>query len=304
MNTIPARFDALIVGGGPAGLSAALALGRARRRVLVAHDGPTRNAPAEAAHNVFTRDGTPPAELLRIGRDQLAPYDVTFRDERASSAGRTADGFAIAFAGGERVEARGIVLATGVRDMLPDVPGFRALWGSGVFHCPYCHGWEVADRPLGIYGRGETALHLAQLILGWSRDLVLFTDGPSELSEEDRARIERNGIVVREERVERLVGHDGRLEGLMLEGDEIVPRAGLFLRPEQELRSDLPHQLGCPLTADGRVQADAFGRTEVPKVYVAGDAGPNPQSVIMAAASGTMAGAFLNHDLLAEEFDS
>lgn len=303
MATDPPFFDAVVIGGGPAGLSAALALGRARRRVLVASYGPTRNAPAEAAHNVFTRDGTTPGELVRIGRAQLAPYDVTVREEWAADAERLDGRFAVTFAGGGRVEARGVVLATGVRDVLPDVPGLAELWGTGVFHCPYCHGWEVAGRPLAIYARGERALHLCRLIRGWTDDLVLFTDGPSGLSAEDRARVERNGIVVREERVERVTGSDGHLETVVLAGGEGVARAGLFVSPEQELRSDLAHRLGCPLTADGRVEAGVGGQTTVPGVFVAGDAGPGWQSVAWAMASGALAGAMLNHDLLAEEFE-
>ena len=295
-------FDAIVIGGGPAGLSAALALGRSCRRVLVAADGPPRNAPAPAAHNVLTRDGTPPAELVRIGREQLAPYDVTVREAWAADAERTDGGVAVTFADGARVEARGLVLATGVRDVLPDVPGLAELWGSGVFHCPYCHGWEVAGRPLAVYARGEDALHLCRLLRGWSDDVVLFTDGPLGLSPEDRARVERNGVVVREERVERLVGSGGDLEAVVLEGGEAVARGGLLLAPEQELRSDLPHRLGCPLTADGRVEAGVGGRTPVPGVFVAGDAGPGMQSVVMAMASGTLAGAMLNHDLLEREF--
>ncbi len=158
--TSPTSFDAIVIGGGPAGLSAALALGRSRRRVLVAADGPTRNAPADAAHNVFTRDGAAPADLVQIGREQLTPYDVTVREEWATDAECTEDGFRVTFASGDVLSARGIVLATGVRDVLPDLPGFSKLWGTGVFHCPYCHGWEVAGRPLALYGKGETALHL------------------------------------------------------------------------------------------------------------------------------------------------
>lgn len=299
------HFDAVVVGGGPAGLSAALALGRARRRVLVAAAGPTRNAPADAAHNVFTRDGTPPAELVRIGREQLAPYDVIVRDEWAADAERTADGFAATFADGDRVKARGVVLATGVRDVLPDVPGLAELWGTGVFHCPYCHGWEVAGRPLAVYAGGtapEQALHLVRLIRGWSDDVVLFTDGPCSLSAEDRARVERNGVAVREERVERLVGAFGTLEAVVLEGGEAVARGGLIVSPKQELRGDLPHRLGCALSADGRVDAALGGRTGVPGVFVAGDIGPGMQSVVSAMASGTLAGAMLNHDLLEREF--
>lgn len=297
------RIDVIVIGGGPAGLSAALALGRSCRRVLVAASGPTRNASADAAHNIFTRDGTPPDELIGIGLEQLAPYDASVREEWAADAERTEGGFVVTFEGGDRVEARGIVLATGVRDILPGVPGLAELWGAGVFHCPYCHGWEVAGRPLAVYARGERALHFCRLIRGWSDDIVLFTDGPSDLLPEDRARVERNGVVVREERVDRVVGSGGDLEAVVLEGGEVIPRGGLLLSPDQELRSDLPLRLGCPLTATGRVEADADGRTPVPGVFVAGDIGPGAQSVPSAMATGMKAGAMLNQYLLEEEFE-
>ncbi|MGE0556167.1 MAG: NAD(P)/FAD-dependent oxidoreductase [Gemmatimonadales bacterium] len=298
-------YDAIVVGGGPAGLSAALTLGRSRRRVLVAAAGPTRNAPAAAAHNVFTRDGVPPGELVRIGREQLAPYDVTIREEWATDAERTEAGFAVSFASGDRARARGIVLATGVRDLLPEVPGLADLWGHGVFHCPYCHGWEVRDRPLAVYGRDtdpDHLLHLCRLVRGWSDDVVLFADGPSVLSDEDRARVERNGIRVREERVERLLGANGVLEAVVLEGGESVPRGGMLISPAQELRSDLPRRLGCALTTEGRVEAGVGGRTEVPGVFVAGDIAPGMQTVVAAMASGMLAGAMLNLDLLEADF--
>ena len=301
---LPSRYDAVVIGGGPAGLSAALALGRARRRVLVAAHGPTRNATADAAHNVFTRDGTPPAELVRIGRAQLAPYDVEIRDAWAEDAERTETGVAVSFADGERVESRGLVLATGVRDVLPDIPGFAERWGAGVFHCPYCHGWEVAGRPLAVYDRGAHALHLCRLLRGWSDDVVLFTDGPADLSPEDRARLERNGIPIREERVARLEGEGREVEAVVLVDGSVVPRGGLLLAPRQEQRSDLPHRLGCPLDAHGRVEADPMGRTPVPGVFVAGDAAPGVQSVTAAMAGGMIAGAMLNHDVLEADFAS
>ncbi len=297
-------FDAIVIGGGPAGLSAALALGRSRRRVLLAAEGPTRNASTHAAHNVFTRDGTAPDELVRIGRAQLRPYDVTFRDERAVDAEKTDAGIVVTFASGDQLEARGLILATGVRDVLPDVPGMEELWGTGVFHCPYCHGWEVAGQPLALYNREASALDLARLIRGWSDDLILFTDGGEELSDDARAQIERNGITIRDERVERLQGNSGNLEAVVLRGGEVVPRAGLFVWPGQEQRSDIATRLGCALTDEGRVEADEYGRTHVAGVFVAGDAGPNPQAVATAAASGTTAGAMLNHDLLEGEFIS
>jgi thioredoxin reductase len=293
-------FDAVVVGGGPAGLSAALALGRATRRVLLASCGPTRNAPASAAHNVFTRDGTDPVELVRIAREQLRPYNVVIREECATDVQRTDAEYVLRLESGE-VRTRGIILATGVRDILPDIPGFQELWGKGVLHCPYCHGWEVANRPLAVYARGEDALDLTKLIRGWSNDLILLTDGDPELPASDVQRIRSNGIVIREEAVQRLAGSRG-LEAVVLESGEIIPRAAVFVRPKQELRSSLPHKLGCAMTPQGRVEADALGRTSVPRVFVAGDIGPGHQSVPSAAATGAMAGAGLNHDLLAEDF--
>jgi thioredoxin reductase len=298
-STLP-TYDAVIVGGGPAGLSAALALGRARRRVLLANCGPARNAPAHAAHNVFTRDGTPPGDLLRIGRDQLAPYGVVMRDECATDARSTDSAFIVSLQQGE-VTARGIVLAMGVRDVLPETPGVRELWGNGVFHCPYCHGWELAGRPLGIYARGEAALHFSKLLRAWSTDLMLFTDGPPELSPEDEQSIRSNGVSVRTDPVERLVGTNG-LDAVVMKNGDVISRAGVFVRPKQELRSDLPARLGCELTPEGRVVGDVLGRTSVPRVFVAGDAGPAQQSVVAAAASGAAAGAVLNFDLLDADF--
>lgn len=204
-------------------------------------------------------------------------------------------------AGGSEVRTRGIVLVTGVRDLLPEIPGFTELWGSGVFHCPYCHGWELEGRPLAIYAHGEAALHLTKLICGWTNDLILFTDGKMDLSEADIDGIRRKGIIVREDAVAKLAGSVG-LEAVVMKNGEVIPRAGLFISPKQELRSDLYHRLGCALSAHGRIEADALGRTSVPRVFVAGDAGPGQQSVVSAAATGMLAGAGLNHELLAEDF--
>lgn len=293
------RFDAVVIGGGPAGLSAALALGRATRRVLLASCGAPRNAPAHAAHNVFTRDGTSPAELLRIGREQLAPYNVTIRDECATDARAEGSEFVVTLETGD-VRARGIVLASGIRDVLPDIPGFRELWGSGVFHCPYCHGWEIANRPLAIYARGEAASHFAALISGWTRDLMLFTDGTIDLPDDEVQRIRRRGVVIREDAVERLTASHG-LDAVVMRNGDRIQRAGLYLRPDQELRSDIAQRLGCALTEQSRVDADAMGLTSVPMVFVAGDMGPGQQSVISAAASGALAGAGLNHHLLSAD---
>lgn len=307
MTVDPVDYDVIIVGGGPAGLSAALTLGRARRRVLLAAAGPARNAPAEAAHNIFTRDGTPPAELLRIGREQLRPYQVTLREEWVNDAERISSGFQLTFDGGERFKSRGVVLATGVRDLLPEIPGMAELWGRSVFHCPYCHGWEVAGRPLGLYVAGLDAartMHLCRLVRGWSDDVVVFTDGRPDLSADDRRAVERKGMTIRDERVERLLDDAGELSAVVLAGGEEIPRAAMLISPDQELRSDLPRRLGCSLTADGRVEAGVGGKTGILGVFVAGDIGPGMQSVVSAMASGMLAGAMLNLELLEQEFGS
>jgi thioredoxin reductase len=293
-------FDAVVVGGGPAGLSAALALGRATRRVLLASCGPARNAPADAAHNVFTRDGTNPRDLISIGREQLRPYNVMIRDECANNVRPIDQEYVVQLDSGE-VRTRGIVLATGVRDILPDIPGFKQLWGKGLLHCPYCHGWEVANQPLGIYARGEDALHFSKLIRGWTPDLMLFTDGDPQLPDSDVERIRANGIVIRTEAVQRLEGSD-ELKAVVLEGGDVIERTAVFIRPKQEIRSSLPQQLGCVITPQARVEADALGRTNVPRVYVAGDIAPGHQSVPSAAATGAVAGAGLNLELLADDF--
>jgi thioredoxin reductase len=182
------------------------------------------------------------------------------------------------------------------------VPGFAELWGTGVFHCPYCHGWEVAHQPLALYARGDAALHLCKLLLAWTRDLILFTDGPAELDDEQLDRIRANGIVIRTDAVASLRGQ-GRLQAVVMQNGEEIPRAGLFVSPKQELHSDLYQKLGCELDEHGRVQADTLGRTSVPGIHVAGDAGPGQQSVVSAAQTGMLAGAGLNHDLAEQDFD-
>lgn len=302
------RYDAVVVGAGSAGLSAALMLGRSRRRVLVLDGGAPRNAPASGVHYFLTRDGTPPEELLRIGREQLEPYPgVEVREARARGAGRSGDDFEVRLEDGEVVVSRRILLATGVHDEVPERSGFRELWGRGIYHCPYCHGWEVRDRPLAVLAKPTHLAMQAATIHNWSGDLVALTDGEPGLDDEARAAIEALGVPVREERVLRLEGDGEGLRRILFEDGSEIEREGLFYAPPQSQRSELAEGLGCEVEAIGPlpaivVKSDPMTReTTVPGVYVAGDAGAMRQGAIMAAASGAEAAATLNHSLIGED---
>ncbi|HEX8362708.1 MAG TPA: NAD(P)/FAD-dependent oxidoreductase [Longimicrobium sp.] len=300
MNQRNETFDAVVVGGGPAGLSAALTLGRGRWRVAVIDAGEPRNAPAAAAHNLFTRDGTPPLELLAIAREQLRPYDtVELRAGRAVDARDADGGFHVQLEDGSTLAARRVVLATGVVDILPDIPGFRQLWGKSVFHCPFCHGWEVRDQPLALLGRGSTAMELSRLLTRWSGDLVLLSDGPAELSGDERAELEALGVGLREERVLRLEP-DGHGLAAVLDGGGRLVRGALYARPPQRQSSDLAGRLGCALTDLGLVQIDAMGATTVPGVFAGGDLVTRMQQVAIAASGGLVAAQGVHHSLAAE----
>jgi len=295
-------YDAVIVGGGPAGLSAALLLGRSRRKVLVIDAGEPRNAPAEHAHSFFTRDGTPPRELLRIGREQAAGYGVELREGRVIDISRRDGGFEVEMEDGGRAAGRRLVLASGVVDELPEIEGLRERWGRSVFHCPYCHGYEVRDRPLAFLADGATAMEAAGLILGWTRDVVLCTNGPSGLGDGDREKLARHGVVLREEPIVRLEGAGGSLERIVFASGEPLAREALFIRPGQR-PSPFADGLGCERMEDGSLRLDTFGLTTVPGVYAAGDVTRRIQQVVSAASEGAIAGVGVNRSLLEEEFD-
>jgi thioredoxin reductase len=305
------RYDVVVVGGGSAGLSAALVLGRSRRRTLVLDAGEPRNAPSSGVHGFFSRDGIPPEELLKIGREQLEPYpSVEVHSARViATSGENGD-FEVILDDGVVVRTRKLLLATGVVDELPEKPGFKAFWGRGVYHCPYCHGWEVRDRPLAVLKSGEGAAERAAFIRNWSRDLVLLTDGPANLGEEGRRTLCALDIPVKEERISYLEGDPDRtdrgLRRIHFEDGSSLVREGLFYVPPQRQGSELAQMLGCEIVAIGQAPAGVKGdpttrETSVAGVYVAGDAGNAVQSALLAAASGANAAFFMNHSLVADE---
>lgn len=297
-------FDVIIVGAGPAGLSAALILARCRRRVLLCDAGHPRNAPSKALHGFLSRDGIAPTDLLRIGREQLAPYEtLAVRDVEVIDARRVDGGFEVGLVDGTCLSARKLLLATGLVDQIPEIEGFEALYGRSVFHCPYCDGWEMRDQPLAVYGRGKDGQGLALELTQWSRDLVLCTDGPAGLEQKHLDRLARHHIAVREEPIARLEGHDGVLERIVFANGDALPRRGLFFVTESRQRSALPAKLGCTFTEEGAVRTGAYELTHIEGLYVAGDASRAVQLAVVAAAEGAEAAFAINTALLKEDLD-
>jgi thioredoxin reductase len=300
-QTSPHSFDVVVVGGGAAGLSAALVLGRARRRVLVVDAAKPRNAPASHMHGYLSRDGMPPSELLAAGRAELSVYGVELVEDVVAE---IAPGFTIRLAGGRTLSARAVVIATGATDDLPDIAGARERWGRDFLHCPYCHGWEVRDQPLGVLGTHPAAVEHAHLVRGWTDDLIFFAH-TYPVTADERAGLAARGIAVVDGVVAGLSVDDDRLTGVELVDGRVVPRAAVFVRPAVRPHNDgLLASLGCELDAAGFAVADATGRTSVPGVWVAGNAANPRAQVITAAGEGSAAAIALNADLVADDVRS
>jgi thioredoxin reductase len=294
-------YDVAIVGGGAAGLSAALVLGRARRRVVVIDAGTPRNAPAAHMQGFISRDGTPPADLLAAARAEVGRYGVEIVEDRVVDA---TVGFALRLAGGRTVEARRVLLATGAVDDLPDIAGARERWGRDFLHCPYCHGWEVRDQPIGVLATGPGSVEHAHLLRQWTDDVILFTHTHA-ITAEDRATLDARGIPIVDGAVERLVIADDRLRAVQLVDGRTVPRDALFIRPALRAHADGPAAaLGCDLLPDGLVRVDAEGRTSVPGVWAAGNAANPRAQVITAAGEGSAVAIAINTGLVQDDIDT
>ncbi|OWP63789.1 FAD-dependent pyridine nucleotide-disulfide oxidoreductase [Hymenobacter amundsenii] len=304
---IPTDVDVAIIGAGSAGLSAALVLGRCLRRVLVLDGGPPRNAPSPAVQAFLTRDGVRPQKLLELGRAELATYQsVEIKAARVVALTRCGKHFELTLEGetGRRSTrtARKVLLATGVEDELPPLPGMRELWGRGVLHCPYCHGWEHRDQPLAVYGPAKLATGLALLVSRWSTDVVMCVEDPAHLSQHARRRLRRQGITVREEPVARLEGTAaGELRHIVFESGEQLARTAVFIHAHQHQRSPLAQELGCRLTSKGAIWVSKQQQTTVPGLYAAGDNTPGTQQALLAAAEGSAAAICINETLTREE---
>ncbi|MCX4852314.1 NAD(P)/FAD-dependent oxidoreductase [Streptomyces canus] len=305
-ETYGETYEVIVVGGGAAGLSAALILGRARRHTLVVDAGEPRNAPAAHMQGFLTRDGMPPAEFLAIGREEIKGYGVELVRDRVVE---VAPGFAVTLASGRVLKARRLVVATGLKDELPDVPGVAARFGKDVLHCPYCHGWEVRDQAFGVLATTPLSVHQALMVSQWSKDVTLFlhTVAESELSDDDLRRLAAAGVGVVPGEVAELMVTDDRLTAVRLEDGTTHAREVVFTAPRAVPQNGLLQRLGAELqeTPFGSYPVvDGNGQTTVPGVYAVGNAAGFAEQVINAASAGYRAAATINGELLMSDLDA
>jgi thioredoxin reductase len=296
-----APIDVAIVGGGPAGLSAALILGRCCRKVIVFDSGHPRNYASHEIHGFLTRDGAGPADLRTIGREQLDRYGtVRIRDVAVDDASPDGAHFVVTI-GEERIRARKLLLATGVRDELPDIAGFEPTYGVSSFHCPYCDGFERRGGAFAVLGEGRKGYGLALELLGWSHDIVLCTNGPHGLDPDEKACLERNDIAVDERPIERIDHEDGAVRRIVFAEGGALARDTMFFASPANQACGIASALGCEFNERGSVLTSSYEKTNVPGLYVAGDASHHVELAIVAAAEGAMAAFAINAELLEED---
>ncbi|WP_149182766.1 NAD(P)/FAD-dependent oxidoreductase [Streptomyces sp. TRM49041] len=308
-ETAKNAIDVLVVGGGVAGLSGAVTLARARRSVVVVDSGEPRNAPAAGVHGLLSRDGVAPGELLRAGREEVAAYGGQVVTDRVVAARREGEGFTVDTAGGRRFAARRLLVCTGVADRLPEVAGLRERWGKDVLHCPYCHGWEVRDQPVGILSTGPKTVHQALLFRQLSDDVTVFTHTGGDPAEEDWERLAARGIGVVDGEVVAVETEGDRLAGVRLKSGRRVPLRALAVAPRLEARDGMLAQLGLaaeehPAGVGHHVRSGPGGLTDVPGVWVAGNVTDPMAGVPVAAAAGVQAAMAVNAELVAAEADA
>jgi thioredoxin reductase len=300
-----ALWDVVIAGAGPAGLSAALVLGRARRKVLLCDTGTPRSWASKEMHGFLTRDGIAPEEFRRVAHEELARYaGVVFRKTEVTGALRTAGGrFSVQLGKRHRVRSRKLLIATGVFDHLPAIEGIEQFFGTSVFQCPYCDGWETRDAPIAVYGKRRRGFEMARAMTAWSRDIVLCTDGSARLSAAQRNHLRRNSICLVEERVRSLDGERGQLREIVFRSGRRLERSALFFDTPSSAQSTLAESVGCQFARHGGIKCGQYEATSVPGVFVAGNIIRDVQLAIVAAAEGTRAAFGINRALTREDFE-
>lgn len=296
-------FDVLIVGGSYSGLAAGMALGRSLRRVLIIDNGKPCNRQTPHSHNFITQDGKAPNEIAILAKQQVEKYEtVTFFNGLATNGVKLNEGFQIQTASGQTFFAKKIIFATGIRDIMADIEGYADCWGISVLHCPYCHGYEVRNEITGILGNGEYGFEFACLISNWTKNLTLFTNGKSTLTTEQAAKLESHHIKIIETEIERFQHSNGYLQNIIFKDRTTNPITALYASSAFEQHCTIPLTLGCEMSDDGYIKADAFQKTTVPGIYACGDNTTRLRTVANAVAMGTTAGMMANREIVFEEF--
>lgn len=297
--------DVVIIGGGPAGLNAALVLGRARKSVAVIDEGRPRNRVTRETHGFLTRDGISPSEFRRIAKEQINAYPaVQFVEDAAITITGTDGHFETTTAQGATYRSKKLLFAVGMKDLPLDVNGLKDVYGKSAFVCPYCDGWELRDQPLVLIVKGARALHSAKMLSGWTNQYTICTDGPDEWTDEEREELKLHNVPTYDSKILRIESSEGMVERVVLEDGTSIPCTGIFFAPKLTAGSTLPQSLGCKMTETGTVIVDAFGKTNVPGVYSAGDAATELYQAITAASLGALAGVGINGELLTEAWNS
>lgn len=297
------KFDVIIVGGSYAGLSSAMALGRALRNVLIIDSGLPCNRQTPHSHNFITQDGAKPSEIAEKAKTQVLKYDtVKFLNDLAVSGNKTENGFTITTKTGGTFETKKLVFATGVKDIMPDVKGFSECWGITVIHCPYCHGYEVKHEKTGILANGNFALHYAQLIRNWTKELTIFTNGKSTLTQEQTDKISKHNIPIIEKEIAEIKHENGNLRQIVFKDNSTFDLKAIYSRPNFEQHCKIPEMLGCELTEEGLLKVDMFQKATVANIFACGDSSSPMRSVSNAVSTGNIAGAVLNNGMTEEEF--
>lgn len=296
-------FDVIIVGGSYAGLSAAMALGRSLRNVLIIDNGQPCNEQTPYSHNFLTQDGKTPKEISNEARREISKYDsIQFFQGLAIQFIKTTKGFEIEIQSGEKFTSRKLIIATGIRDIKPDIPGFNECWGISVLHCPYCHGYEVKYEKTGIIGNGDFAFEFSKMISHWTQDLTLFTNGKSNLTKDQIRKLEGKNIQINENEIEQLEHIDGKIKNIVFKDGANYPIKAIYAKVPFEQNLNISKDLGIEIEESGHIKTDSFYKTNVYGVYACGDSSSMMRSVANAVGSGNTVGAIVNKELIEEEF--
>ncbi len=297
------QYDVIIIGGSYSGLAAGMALGRAMRKVLIIDSGNPCNKQTPHSHNFLTNDGKTPKEIAGLAKQQVQQYDtVSFLDAWVTAGRKTKSGFDVQIASGEIFSARKLIFATGIKDLLPDIPGFAACWGISVLHCPYCHGYEVRHQQTGILANGDDGFELSSLIFNWTSDLILYTNGKSTLAGQQRDKLDKHRITITEKEIELIEHKNGYIEQILFKDGSSAPVQALYARLPFVQHSSVPQSLGCEVSAEGYLKTDAAQRTTIPGVFACGDNTSRIRTVANAVSMGTTTGLMVNKALIEEDF--